>query len=168
MREQLSSVPSSNTGRACEARGAWRRCRLNLDSTFADRTVGINANNVENALLTGIEARLAEEVRWLVGTCREFIYRAQLVSEELSERSHLGKAVALALCLVSLQFSNTLRKSVDRPILLDDGAEYLHELSLDFEKAFREVRLNGCRFLAIAFSDKSETKVFDRTNGANK
>jgi hypothetical protein len=129
--------------------------RLDTDVDLAKRALGNVGADVQDALLASIETRLADEVLGLVRALREFAGRAQCIGVEMPERAHFSKTVASFLSLIGFQFADALAKSLDRSILFDDGAQYLGELGLSLEDFFREVDLNGRRFLAVALIDKA-------------
>lgn len=123
----------------------------------------------EDALLAlDVETRLTEEVRRLISALREFGGLAQTISKELPLSSKYSQLVAITLGLVSLQFSNALSKGLDKPIFLDDGAVYLKELGLGIDDLFREVDLEGRRFLAIALIDESASQILNATQKGDR
>lgn len=96
------------------------------------------------------ETRLAGEVKSLAEALEHFSRNTQCISNELPDTARFGKSVTQFLSSGSLQVANALLRNGDRPLLSDDGAEYLRELSLDLGDFIREVELDGRRFLAIA------------------
>lgn len=132
---------------------------FNLSSVLADRAEHEEASSSQDALLSGIEARLAEEVRGLVASLDQFGRRTQLIGEELPDDAHFCKAVTGLLGLLGFQFAYALGKGLDRPIFVDDGAEYLRELSLSLNDLIREVDLDGRRFLAVALVEQGTAEV---------
>ncbi len=157
-----ASIPSGerivDPGSVCP--GAGGRLGLDLNAAVADRAAGDPSHNLQHALLVGVEARLAQEVRGLIGALGQFAGRAQCIGEELPSSSHFGKLVTGFLSLLSLQFAYSLGKGLDKPILLDDGAEYLRELRLSLDDLVREIDLDGRRFLAVAFVEQRSAEVF--------
>lgn len=145
--EPIKRDPGTCTHQACSSRGGLR-------TDFADRTtpVPLTISN-ENSLLARIEARLTEEVKRLADALGRFSRNTQCISHELPDTSHFGKSVTLLLSLGSLQIANALLKNGDKPLLLDDGVEYLRELGLGLNDFIREVELDGRKFLAIALID---------------
>ena len=141
---------------------------LGLDIGAAEAAVGKVPPELQDALLSRVEARLAEEVRRLVGSLDQFSRRAQLIGELLPNDADFRKAVTGFLSLLCLQFAHSLRKGLDKPIFLDDGAEYLRELGLTLEQAFREVRLDGRRYAAVACTDDGLDDFSKRTSGADE
>lgn len=107
----------------------------------------------ENNLLPTIEARLTEEMLILTGALQRFGVFSKGVSEELPDSAQFGKLVTGLLSLLSFQLSNSLLKDIDGPLLLSDGGEYLLKLGLSLNEAFREIDLEGRKFLAVAFID---------------
>lgn len=120
------------------------------DSGLAEGAVSGNAGLAQDALLAGIEARLTEEVRRLVGSLDQFGRRTQLIGELLPDSSNFGKSVTSLLALLGFQLAYALGKGLDTPLLLDDGAEYLRKLCLTSDELFREVSLDGRRYMAVA------------------
>lgn len=123
----------------------------------------------EDALvLTDIEARLTNEVRRLVGALAQFGHRAQCIREEVPLGADFTKAVTSLLALLSFQLANALGKGLDKPILFDDGRQYLAELGLGLEDFIREVHLDGRRFLAIALVEQGGAEILDRGDAGNE
>lgn len=145
-------APSEGVGAASSGAGRDGGF-VDLDAALAGPASGVVVNDVQNALLASIETRLTEEVRRLVVALDQFSGRAQLIGKELPESAQFGKAVTGFLALLSFQFAYALRKDLDKPILFDDGAEYLRGLGLTLEQAFREVSLDGRRYSAVACVD---------------
>lgn len=141
---------------------------LNGDLGFAKRADEQRVVLAQDALLAGIEARLAEEVRGLVAALDQFGRRTQLIGKELPEGAHFCKAVTGLLGLLGFQFAYALGKGLDRPIFVDDGAEYLRELSLSLNDLIREVDLDGRRFLAVALIEQSASEILGVGQGADK
>lgn len=145
--EPIKRDPGTCTHHTCNSRGG-------LSTNFADRTTPVSLTiSDKNRLLASIEARLTEEVKRLADALGRFSRNTQCISHELPDTSHFGKPVTLLLSLGSLQLANALLKNGDKPLLLDDGVEYLRELGLSLNDFIREVELDGRKFLAIALVD---------------
>lgn len=99
------------------------------------------------------ETRLAREVKSLAEALEHFSRNTQRISDELPDTSCFGKSVTQFLSSGSLQVANALLRNGDKPLLADDGVEYLRELSLDLDDFIREIELDGRKFLAIALVD---------------
>lgn len=112
----------------------------------------------EHDLLTSLEARLTDEMCHLASALISFGTSTQAIGEELPASSDFGKIVTLFLSSCGFEFANALLQSGDKPLLIDNGAKQLAELELSVIDAFREVTLDGRRFLAVALTDKSPDK----------
>ena len=130
---------------------------------MADGAAAITANDAQNALLSNIEARLADEVLRLIDPIHEFGRRAQLIGKEIPDSANFCKLVTGFLGMASFQIAYALRKMADTPIFLDDGAGYLRKLGLELDDLFREVNLDGRKFLAVALVDQQPAK-FDEAS----
>ncbi|EAP1480023.1 hypothetical protein JMI38_001798 [Salmonella enterica] len=104
----------------------------------------------EDNFLTGIEARLTQEVGDLADALLRFSSGTQRINKELPETSQFGKLITRFLSDGSFQLANALLKNGDKPLLLDDGALQLQELGLSLNDFIRELSLDGREFLAIA------------------
>lgn len=149
------------TATSRESDSGYRRC---LGSKVTDGALPVPlAITSEDNLLTGIEARLAEEVSDLASALRKFGIRTQSISEELPLSSEFGKLITSFFSAGSLQLANALLQGKDKPLLLDDGAMQLHELGLSLNDFIREVTLEGRQFLAVALIKK---RFPDSTDGS--
>lgn len=164
---EKSPVVGAASGELASGWGDGRAVRGD-NSGFAQRADGCVGVESQDALLAGIEARLTQEVLGLVASLREFSSRAQLIRKEIPEGAHFCKAVTSLLSLIALQYAESLGKSLDRPLLLDDGAEYLRKFGLRLEDSIREVTLDGRRFMAVAFLDESGDKGEGGREAADK
>ncbi len=90
----------------------------------------------------------------LIRALNQFGLRAQLIGKDAPDRADFCQAVASLLSLSSLQFAYALAKSMERGIFVDGGRQYLAELHLGVQDLFREVSLEGRRFLAVALVDE--------------
>ena len=101
-----------------------------------------------------VNARLANEVRGLVLVLEQFGRATKAIGEDLGPDAEFGKLIALFLALLGFQLANAFGQDLDSSIFVDDGRQYLAELGLSLEQAFREVDLDGRRFLAIALREQ--------------
>ncbi|EIY0667494.1 hypothetical protein MMC72_001620 [Salmonella enterica] len=153
--EPVKRDSGTRTHHSCRSRGG-------LCASSADRTTPVSLSvSDENDLLARIEARLTEEVRRLADALGCFSRNTQRISHELPDTSHFGKSVTLFLSLGSLQLANALLKNEDKPLLLNDGIEYLRELGLSLDDFIREIELDGRKFLAIALVDNHADQPFN-------
>lgn len=113
----------------------------------------------EHALVAGVEARLAEEVRRLVRALQEFACRAQAIGKDLPLPAEACKLVPDALALMSFQLAYAIERGVEGGVLLEQFPEQLADLELRLRDAFRNVDLDGRRFLAIALRDEQANEV---------
>lgn len=172
------AVAGSNTTRGQSAGGLYATGAvlppISLDfkgyreggfDSHASATTGANAFIVSNSqdalLLADIEARLTDEVHGLIHFLQQFGTRTQRIGEEIPISADFSQAVTLFLALCSLNFGNALALSLVRGIFRDGGREYLSQLELNVKDLFREVNLDGRRFLAVALTDERQSKVFD-------
>ena len=121
-----------------------------------------NVASEKDALLAGIEARLTDEVLRLVAVLLQSSGRLQAIGEGIPSGCQFSQFVARSFQLTILQFAHALSKGCHRRVLFDDGAQYLRELGLSLEDAFREVELDGRQFLAVAKIDGRSGQVLDR------
>lgn len=112
----------------------------------------------KNGAFSAVETRLTQEMRVLIDALQRFSCVAQSIGEELPDTAQFGKSVIGLLSLLSLQFSYSLLKDIDTPFLLGGGSEHLQELGLSLSDAFREIDLDGRKFLAVALIDKCSSK----------
>ncbi|POT29852.1 hypothetical protein [Citrobacter braakii] len=153
--ELLESVTAT-----CSESDAFDRGGLGSMTAGGTLPVSLTVSG-KNDLLSGIEARLAEEVSDLARALRKFSAGAQSISEELPLSSEFGKLITRFFSASSLQLADALLQGKDRPLLLDDGAMQLHELGLGLNDFIREITLEGRQFLAIALVDKRLTNSAD-------
>lgn len=141
---------------------------LNLSSMPTDRTkpVSFPIAGQEN-LIASIEARLAQEMLDLTDALQRFGLGTQRIHKELPATAHFGKLITSFLSVVSFQFAYALLKDRDKPLLLDDGAQQLHELGLTLNDFIREIDLEGRKFLAVALIDKRLPDRTDRTEATD-
>ena len=152
MNEAISPISHPATASPCD--GGFGRPQLDGDVVLAQWANGNVFSDEQNALLAGIEARLTKEVMGLVGALAEFGSRAQAIGKEVPDDAQFCQLVPSFLALCSFQLAYALGKSADRRIFADDGTEYLRELSLGVKDFFREINLDGRRFLAVALVEQ--------------
>ena len=158
-----------NAGRASEVVGeaaapaAQGDCGHGLpdgESGFAARAGAVGSPEHENALvLADIEARLTHEVLGLMGAVREFAGRTQAIRKEIPDGADLYQFVAFFLACSSLNLANAVGLSLVNGIFRNGGREYLEELGLQVNELFREVSLDGQRFLAVALTNEGRSDV---------
>ena len=106
------------------------------------------------SVLVDVEARLTREMGRLIISISESVARQELISKELPDGADFCKLVTSAHRLICLQFANALGKGLDKPILFDDGRQYLADLELGLGELFREVELDGRRFQTVALIEE--------------
>ena len=142
---------------------------LQGDTKPTTRAEGLASVDEQNRLLAGIETRLANEMRGLGLTLREFAFRTKAIREEIPADAQFCKLVTGFFPLLAFQLSNSLLSDTKRFTFEDDGALYLHELGLEVEDFARQVDLEGRKFLAVALIDKSGCDFLDgATNRDNR
>ena len=135
-------------------------------SKLADRAVGLSSVDEQNRLLTGIEARLANEMRGLGLTLAEFARRTKAIREEIPDSAQFCKLVAGFFPLMAFQLSEAFLCPKHRFTFQDDGALYLQQLGLKVNDFAREIDLEGRKFLAVALLDHGAADV--RNGFANR
>lgn len=146
--------PISHPAAAVLRDGTRGRPQLDGEAVPAQGASGNVLTDEQSALLAGIEARLTKEVMGLVGSLAEFGRRAQAIGKEVPDDAQFCQLVPSFLALCSFQLAYALGKSADRRIFAEDGAEYLRELGLGVKDLFREIDLDGRRFLAVALVEQ--------------
>lgn len=127
---------------------------------FAGGAGAVGAPEHQDALvLANIEARLTQEVLGLMGAVREFAGRTQAIREEIPNGADLCQFVAFFLACSSLNLANGVGLSLVKGIFRNGGREYLDELGLQVNELFREVDLDGQRFLAVALTNEGRSDV---------
>lgn len=126
--------------------------------------VSVVGSDAQNALLACVEARLAEEVHRLVPPMLEFIKRAQAIGEEIPSSAQLCKVVALTQRQLVLNLAQFIQQGCFNRLFLDDGRVYLDELGLSLRDFFREIDLDGRKYLAIAQREGEAAYVFQVAN----
>lgn len=160
-------VPTGLT-QSSSAHGLGGRCAgLDLSTMLADGASPVTIPIPdENNLLSGLEARLAKEVERLISALNQFGGSAQAIHEKLPTTAQFGKLVTLLLGSFSFQMAQALGKDSHLPLLSDDGALRLHQLGLSRDEFFRELEIDGRRFLAIALIEDGGTQVFEDRDAA--
>lgn len=110
-------------------------------------------------LLADIETRLTHEVLGLMSFVREFAGRTQAIRKEIPDGADLYQFVSFFLASSSLNLANAVGLSLVRGIFRNGGREYLDELGLQVNELFREVELDGKRFLAVALTNEGNANV---------
>lgn len=105
-------------------------------------------------LLADIEARLTEEVHGLIRSIEQFGLRSKLISEEIPNSSKFAQLIASTLTLSSFHFAYALRKGADKGIFFYDTSHDFGQFSLSLEDRFRQINLDGRKFLAVALIDE--------------
>lgn len=128
-----------------------------VEGLVADRAVeGADAHcaaELQNSLDALVEARLADEVRRLALALAESGRRFQAIRKGAAG-AELGKLVAVTLELIALQISNLFFQLGNSPGSLDEYCEKLGELGLGIDDVFRELTLDGRKFLCVALIDQ--------------
>lgn len=141
-----------------------------VDANIRPTSIAFSCDAVEaqNDLLAGIEARLAEEMRGLALSLSEFGCRTKAIREEIPDSAQFCKLVAGCLPLFALQLSDAILRAPKGFTFEDDGALYLKQLGLELKDFVREIDLEGRKFLAVAFLDKSGSDVLDRPSNGDE
>lgn len=119
-----------------------------------------------NAMATDIEARLTGEMRRFGTLCRDVSDRFKAISESAGD--DLGKLVAASQRLFLLELSNAILKSMRECSSLAEYVDHLGELELGFRDAFREVVLDGRKFMCIALTDECAREFFRGNQGSEQ
>jgi hypothetical protein len=122
----------------------------------------------QHDLLASIETRLTQEVVNLAAALISFGERTQAISKELASRADFGELITAFLSSGALQIAYALLKDIDKPFLLDDGAEYLRKLGLSCEDFIRELILEGRQFIAVALVDHELCQLGDSGKTADQ
>lgn len=115
-----------------------------------------------------LEARMTSEVRGLISALNQFARSTKLIHEEIPIDAHFGKSIAFLLACCGFQFANTLALSLVRGIFSNGGREYISQLELDIKDLFREIDLDGRRFLAVALPDECKGQVLDGARAGDR
>ncbi len=137
----------------------------------ADQSEGspVDGDGVECQPLTPeLEARMTSEVRGLIDALGQFARSTKLIHEEIPIDAHFGKSIAFLLACCGFHFANTLALSLVRGIFRNGGREYISQLELDIKDLFREIDLDGRRFLAVALADECEGQVLDGARAGDR
>lgn len=136
---------------------------LNDSARLADVAGRELSSEIQNALLSGIEARLTQEVHGLAVALQQFGLRTKAIREEIPSSANFCKLVAGFFPLVAFQLADAILRAPQGFTFEDDGALYLKQLGLELQDFVRELDLEGRKFLAVAFLDKRGCDVLDRT-----
>ncbi|MFN3987605.1 MAG: hypothetical protein ACK4KV_19110 [Rhodocyclaceae bacterium] len=157
------SKPAAPEGRLGFDRVAGRPAGLDLRPVLADGAHPIPSPVADqDDLLAHLETRLAGEMRDFVGALLKLSRGAEAVRKELPLTSHFGQYITLFLSTLSLQIAHALLKDGDLPLLLDDGAQHLQKMGLRLDELFRELVVDGRRFLAVALPNQQPTQFYQR------
>lgn len=105
-----------------------------------------------------IEARLTDEMRRFGVFFAESADRLRAIGEDAAD--DFDKLIAASQRLFLLQFSDAILKSMHRCRSLTEYVDHLGELELSIRDAFREVVLDGRKFLAVALTDERAREFF--------
>ncbi|CAM3405877.1 hypothetical protein [Paracidovorax anthurii] len=142
---------------------------LQGDTQMTSRAVSLPCvDEKDSLLLADIEARLTEEMRGLALTLQQFALRTKAIREDIPGSAKFCKLVTGFLPLVAFQFADAILRCPKGFTFEDDGALYLQQLGLEVEDFVREFDLEGRKFLAVAFLDKSGRDVLDRSADGNE
>ena len=130
-----------------------------------DEAVQIGVAHQDDFDAIAIHAELTGVVNRLGQTLGEFAGVFEAIGERIPASRQSSKLVPEVLVLTCLQLQNALLEGMDLSVLLDDGAEYLRKLSLSFEDAFRQVRLDGVDFSCIANVHQRPSGLRDAVDG---
>ena len=162
-------TPTSKPIHPATARDNNSVAGLDLGAVLADGALPIAvAVADQNGLLAGIEARLTQEVGDLANALMAFGHATQSIREELPPGAKFGKLITGFFASLSLQFAHSMLKDRDKPLLLDDGAQYLHQLRLEMDEFVREIDVDGRRFLAVAFIEQSTAQIPERRKAGSR
>lgn len=135
---------------------------LHLEAVPAERTPPVAvAVADQDDLLAAVEARLAEEVIRLADALTAFGRATQAIHEELPAASQFGKLITAFFSTFSFQIAYALLKDGNQPLLVDDGALCLHKMGLKCNEFFRELEMDGRRFLAVALVEQRQTEILE-------
>jgi hypothetical protein len=121
----------------------------------------VNVEDKQALVLADIETRLTEEVRRLILALTEFGHRTQAIGEEIPVDAEFVQLVTCLLSLMGFQFAVALGQGLDKPILFDDGCEYLRKHLLTVNDLFGKIDLDGRSYLAVALVDEPFSQVMD-------
>ena len=167
MNNSQSKNPELGTADVSGGRGYERSLR-GLRPMLADGAPPVAiAVTGQHVLLAGIETRLAQEVRDLASALIKFSNGTQAIRKELPLGSDFGQLITLFLGTSSLQLAVALLKGEDLPLQREGAALYLEKLGLSLGEFFKQIELDGRRFLAVALVEQSADQVLDhRVGGA--
>ena len=113
-----------------------------------------------------IETRLTDEMRRLGVFFAESAVRLRAISEDA--RDDLDKLIAASQRLLLLELSNAILQSMRECSSLAEYVDHLGELELGVRDAFREVVLDGRKFVCIALTDERAREFFRGNKGSEQ
>lgn len=119
-----------------------------------------------NAMATDIEARLTCEMRRFGTFCRDASDRLKAIGEDAGD--DLGELVAASQRLLLLELSNAILQSMRECSSFAEYVDHLGELELGVRDAFREVVLDGRKFVCIALTDERAREFFRGNKGSEQ
>lgn len=115
--------------------------------------------SLQDGLDPAIEARLAQEVDRLVAAFVEFGRGTQAISVDAAAGNDFDKLVPLSFALAGFQLANAFARRTQGLGLLCGDPKYLEQVCLRLNDFFRELDLDGRRFVAIALADQREPQI---------
>ena len=113
-----------------------------------------------------IETRLTDEMRRFGVFFAESAVRLRAISEDA--RDDLDKLIAASQRLLLLELSNAILKSMRECSSFAEYVDHLGELELGVRDAFREVVLDGRKFVCIALTDERAREFFRGNKGSEQ
>ena len=105
-----------------------------------------------------VEARLTDEMRRFGVFFADAADRLRAISEDAGD--NLDKLVVASQRLFLLQLSDSILQSMRKCSSLAEYVDHLGELELGLGDAFREVVLDGRKFLCVALTDERAREFF--------
>ena len=169
MKNQSSEIIEPATPGRDNTMAAGPAAGVDLGAVLADGALPVAVPiTSQDDLLARLEARLADGMLDFSSALLEFARVSQSIHKELPLSAEFGKHITFFFSTFCLQFAYALFKDRDVPLLLDDGAQHLHKLGLSVDELFRELEVDGRRFLAIALVEQGAAHVLkDAQAGAN-
>lgn len=113
-----------------------------------------------------IEARLADEVRRFGAFFAESADRLGAIGKDA--RDDFDKLIVASQRLFFLQFSDSILQSMRECSSLSEYVDNLGKLELSLRDAFREVVLDGRKFLCVALTDERAREFFGAHQGGEQ
>ena len=113
-----------------------------------------------------IETRLTDEMRRFGAFFAESAVRLRAIGEDA--RDDLDKLIAASQRLFLLELSNAILKSMRECSSLAEYVDHLGELELGVRDAFREVVLEGRKFVCVALTDERAREFFRGHKGGEQ